>query len=71
MSHAVHVYMKKEWNYYDENLGKALESVEKGNLYEASVSFQRIAWALRSLDKYHPPNRIPEEFHEIATFKKG
>ncbi|WP_174615256.1 hypothetical protein [Virgibacillus ihumii] len=53
---SIQTYMRREWDYYDKHLGKALVAVENGNLYNASVSFQRIAWTLRSLDKYHPPN---------------
>lgn len=47
---------QREWNYYDNNLGKALESVEKGDFQFASECFQHIVWVLQSLDKYHPPD---------------
>lgn len=60
MSQFIQSYMLREWDYYDEHLGKALEEVENRNLYNASVSFQRIVWTLRSLDRYHTPDRQKE-----------
>lgn len=49
-------FEQKEWNFYDNNLGKALESVEKGDLQFATECFQHIVWVLQFLNKYHPPD---------------
>lgn len=67
MSQIVQAYMKQEWDYYDVNLAKALEAIEQDDLYHASIYFQRIAWALRSLAKYHPANRRETGFRSISN----
>lgn len=70
MSQIVQAYMNQEWDYYDRNLAKALEAVDQDDLYNASIYFQRIAWVLRSLDKYHPPERKESGFESISIMQE-
>ena len=56
MSQIVQAYMNQEGDYYDMNLAKALEAINQDDLYHASIYFQRIAWVMYSLAKYHPAN---------------
>ncbi|WP_010529032.1 hypothetical protein [Lentibacillus jeotgali] len=70
MSQIVQAYIKQEWDDYDMNLAKALKAIEQDDLDHASIYFQRIAWALRSLDKYHPPERKESEFESISIMQE-
>ncbi|WP_449355655.1 hypothetical protein ACUL41_07945 [Virgibacillus natechei] len=59
MSQIAQAYMKQEWVYYDMNLGNALEAI-----------IQRIAWALRSLNKYHFADRRELLFRTISNMQE-
>ncbi|WP_171046351.1 MULTISPECIES: hypothetical protein [Lentibacillus] len=56
MSQIDQAYIKQEWDYYDMNLAKALESIQQDDLDHASIYFQRITWVMHSLAKHHPAN---------------
>lgn len=72
MTLSIKTFEQKEWDLYDSNssLDHALESVENGDLQYASECFQRIAWVLCSLSKYHPPDINKKDHMTFQLLRK-